>query len=271
MSVRDFPRIRRARGYRLYDTRGNRYLDMYLDNGRAILGHDPGRTIKALKNGLEKSTLGEYPSIYPSRLLKAAAELLPGHPEIRVYRSHHRLREALGLGGDEILEPVRLFAAEVKDAADPPAGGLISYWRPLLAEESRYPDVIIPILPLPGEFVPQLICGREGTLPESLESDICSPVLCAALTRSVYDLIAFIDTNRGREYPEFDLPGMYRRGCYLYPVCGENEYRPLVEHLKKGGVLLNPDYRGVSIAPAEYTGGEIKVFSRIAEGKEVWT
>ena len=54
MKVSDFPLIRRARGYHLYDTGGNRYLDMYLDNGRAFLGHSPVRTITSLKNALEK-------------------------------------------------------------------------------------------------------------------------------------------------------------------------------------------------------------------------
>lgn len=274
MSSPDFPVIRRARGYRLYDTRGNRFLDMYLDNGRALLGHSPERMFKALKNGLEKSTTAEYPSIYSSRIVKAAAELLPGHPEVRIYRSEERLLEVLGRGRDDIAEPVKEVAGEgraglPRNGAD--GGVSISFWRPLLADESLYPDVVVPILPFPGRFAPRIVCGREGGLAGLPESDTCSPVLCAALARSMYDLLEFIEVNRGRDFAEFDLPGMVRRGFYLYPECSGAEYNRLVEYLRREGILLNPEYHGISIVPADYSRGEIKVFSRIAEGKVVWT
>lgn len=276
MSVQGFPVIRRARGYRLYDTEGNRYLDMYLDDGGALLGHSPLRTIKALKNALEKSTLAAYPSVHTERLTRAAAALLPGHSEVRVYRSPERLREVLGPEA-MIGEPVRILpvSGDGGDASSVPGKGpseaRVCAWRPLLADENRYPDIIVPHLPLPGEFVPRLLCGRAGALEGLPPSDVCSSVLLAALTRSIYDLRGFIEVHRDRDFSDFDIPGMIRRGCYLYPGCGEREYRTLVEGLRRGGVLLNPDYRGISIAPAEYTRGEIKVFSRIAEGKEVWT
>ena len=47
----EIPRIRRARGYRLYDHHGRRYLDLWQNGGRSLLGHRPARQTTLLKDG----------------------------------------------------------------------------------------------------------------------------------------------------------------------------------------------------------------------------
>ncbi len=92
------PEVNRARDCRLYDRKGNRYLDLWRNGGRALLGHRPDRVYKELKNVLQKGIVAEYPSVYTSRLKKALRALIPGSWEIRIFASRDRaLSVAKGL------------------------------------------------------------------------------------------------------------------------------------------------------------------------------
>jgi len=81
------PLIRRARGYRLYDHRGRRYLDLWQNGGRSLLGHRPAGQTTLLKNLLSKGLAADLPSPYTGRLERALAALLPTHGQARVVAS----------------------------------------------------------------------------------------------------------------------------------------------------------------------------------------
>ena len=90
------PPIKRCRDYHLYDYKGNRYLDLYLDGGRALMGHKPGKTMLPLKNSLEKGVWASYPSVYASRLDKILAKLFPGYAHRACFSNRERMEKALG-------------------------------------------------------------------------------------------------------------------------------------------------------------------------------
>ena len=69
--LRGIPRIRRARGFRLYDMQGRRYLDLFRDG--ALLGHRDSGSLTAMKSALSQGLAAALPSVWEKRLLTAQA------------------------------------------------------------------------------------------------------------------------------------------------------------------------------------------------------
>ncbi|AHH12361.1 Peptide methionine sulfoxide reductase [Borrelia hermsii YBT] len=59
-----FPIIKRARFFYLYDIRGNRYLDLYLNGGLNFLGHRVQGLNLILKQTFSRGLTASYPSVF---------------------------------------------------------------------------------------------------------------------------------------------------------------------------------------------------------------
>ena len=77
-----FGNVRRARGFYLYTDKKVRLLDMYLSDGRAILGHKTGRVLTTFKRELDKGLFGGYPSKDMSLLKRALRCLFPKYESL---------------------------------------------------------------------------------------------------------------------------------------------------------------------------------------------
>jgi hypothetical protein len=268
----ELPQIRRARDFHLYDHRGRRYLDLYLQDGRALLGHRPERVLLHTKNMLSKGLSGDFPSVFERRLAKALAPLLPDHPVIRIYRNQDRLVRVL----TEHLGT----AAPVDPALEDPAGKPVALWRPFLdspactsaAGRAAAPPVLIPVIPFPGSFAPAVACFREppgGSVPDS---DLLSPALLAALCEAMYALGRFA-ARAERAYAEehwrtFDAPLWERRGPYLRCLCNKGQYPAFFRRSLEKGILIAPDFPGPSIIPAEASAGERALFEGLSTERD---
>ncbi len=71
MNGNPLPLFRRARGYRLYDHSGQRYLDLYQGNGSGLLGHRAFRITTELKDVISRGLISDLPSVYLRRMEKA--------------------------------------------------------------------------------------------------------------------------------------------------------------------------------------------------------
>jgi len=242
--LREMPQIRRAREYHLYDTAGRRYLDLYQNNGRAVLGHRPSGMSVRLKNTLSRGVFAEYPSSEEGKLLKAAAALIgEAFPVIRYYRTMERALTAAGFPG--------------RNPADPARGetGELSLWRPFLplSGEVRF---ALPVLPLPGMECGVILCAAAGDLPDG---DIPSPVTAAALTRCLWGLKALTDREPAEEpagLPAFS--GWERRGPYLVWTGPAEEYPAFFRAGLTAGVLIPPSPEMPAVLPPELTSGDLK-------------
>ncbi|MGP1437928.1 MAG: hypothetical protein ACTTKH_02510 [Treponema sp.] len=74
---KNFGFVRRARGFYLYTEKKVRLLDMYLSDGRAILGHKTGRVVTTLKGELDKGLFGYFPSSSLHLLKRALKSFFP--------------------------------------------------------------------------------------------------------------------------------------------------------------------------------------------------
>ena len=265
------PRIRRARGYRLYGFDGRRYLDLQQDGGRAILGHRGGRAVTAMKNALSEGLQSCLPSVHEARLLKALGRAFPSFRSFRLFASESRAFEAVSRALGASFAPSDVF--------DPAIGGppedrpRVTRWRPFLpAEFAAWMDgaeALLPVLPLAVGEAPTAVCFRAALPPDSFVSDTLPGFLLAGVLAAFSALLgssgsggtAATDIAPGEGLrPVLTVlagsPCWACRGRYVRALFDAASYPAVHQRFLQGGVLLGPSHPGPSILPAECSPGE---------------
>lgn len=275
-SVPGLPRILRAREFHLYDDRGNRYLDMYLNGGRALLGHRPGNVARELAAALSRGLFAEYPSIYTARIERLLAD--PGSaawPEAagrtgRVFRSYESALDAasrfLGTGPAAPL-PVDASFPGAGDAKARDGGVLLL--RPFAEHGSGLSaaDILMPVIPFPGAWGAVVLLFPEagpGMRPVP-DSDAVAAAPLAALIRSIHNLRGTRTWPGERPLPAHFSPVWAENGPYLYARCAESDYPELYRRFLEVKILLNPQFAGPSIVPIIWSEGERSLFLQTSE------
>jgi hypothetical protein len=249
------PPVLRARDYHLYlagrktvkeGELKNRLVDLWLDGGKALLGHKPPQVLRELKNSAERGLLSPFPHPQEKRFIKALTRLFPNR-SFRIYTDKSSLTHAL----DHIAQPdITPFI-----------------WRPFkeTAEILTTHPLIIPILP--WSLAPQVLVLNSKLDPQFPAGDIIPPVILAAVTRAVYDLLA--SPERGNpKYPKIEnalkTPSEIRRhpwkreGIYL-TYSGNidiNSWEQLWKQFLEAGFLLPPAPEDPLILPGALSPGE---------------
>jgi hypothetical protein len=271
--LRFLPRVRRARGFRLYTEDGRRLTDLWQYDGRAVLGHTPSRVLGELKNAASRGLFAPFPGCYEDRLVKALSRIFPGRA-VRFYASDASLRGALARAGYDGAVPFPDPAfPPPRSASAPPLSGkpFPVLWRPFLEAGpggDSGPDaeapLMVPALPLPLAGVPRVLIldkTLEAAFPVSGQ-DLVSPVVLAAAARSVWDLAAALQERDVRRFPRIrkalGKSPWRRRGVYLTRTidAGEEEYAALFRRFLEKGFLLPPSPRSPLILPGEMSPGE---------------
>ena len=273
------PKVLRARDFHLYLENGKRLTDLWLDGGRAVLGHKPPRVLLELKNAAERGLFCPLPHPMERRLLKALETLFPDRA-FRLYADSPSLCRALadaGLSAGSLPLPDPAFPEG--DVAD--NGARVSLWRPFVeppsaASEPNAAPVMIPILPWPlGPEVLVLSKSMEASFPPG---DLIPPVLLAPAARAAYNLAAalkapgqgraryhkiekiFGKRNSKRNSHASDEGGMlwHRKGIYLTvkPGIESEKYAALFRRFLEGGFLIPPSPMEPVILPASMSPGE---------------
>ncbi len=273
--LRSIPRIRRARGFRLYDVQGKRYLDLYRDG--ALLGHRAGTVITAMKSALAQGLVPGLPSIAEGRLAAALARLLPACPRVRFYATPDR-----ALAAASVYLGVRLGWSDVDDPAleDGAGSSGAALWRPFLppAADAR---VLLPVLPFTVAAAPAPVCFAAAPTPQVPVSDVLPGFILAGALRGLAALEPPAATRGGTlpgippgvpalEQAVDAAAGWARRGPYVRARCAAEEYGRVHAAFLREGVLLFPGYPGPSVLPGECSPGESRhladLFSRVPGG-----
>ncbi len=101
--LKGIPRIRRARGFRLYDVEGRRYLDLSRDG--ALLGHRAAGVLSVMKSVLSQGLSTALPTAWEGRLVSAIAGCSRAGDRCGLYASPERALDAAGrvLGAGLVL------------------------------------------------------------------------------------------------------------------------------------------------------------------------
>ena len=254
----------RAREYHLYDRSGRRYVDFFQNHGRAILGHRPDGVLRAMKATASRGLLAPYPSVYQGRLEKILEQLLPGSFAIRLYSGRRYaldvLRRTLG------LHDAPLVIADPA-LADPLAGDAVSFWRPFLPDVEFFSEILLPILPFPGNFVPEVVCVKDEALAKELpSSDPVSPLVLDLLVKCTAALLGKDGGRREWMSQVNPLAGVFPhvRGPYCATGLSEERYRDFHAAAFAVGVVLPPGPDIPIISPACYADGEVAAFLKLA-------
>ena len=251
--LRRLPAICRARAGRLYASDGSRWLDCWLDGGRAYFGHRPGGVSLRLKNELERGLYAPYPGFWGFRLGKALLRLFPGYCTVRFFGNAERARLLLGLSEwpvdvlDMIFEGVEMSGKKPR-----------ALWvRPGVGEIPEA-DLLFPVLPVPGMEV-QPVLFRDGAGIQFLpESDAVSPLFLAALTRAcgIFD--------KEKLYVVAINADLWKvRGRYISFRGTEGEYGEMFEKMFLKRVLIAPSVKRASIIPGEISDKEMLLLNGV--------
>jgi glutamate-1-semialdehyde 2,1-aminomutase len=96
--------IKRAKGSRLYDVDGNRYIDYVLSWGPMILGHAPGPVIRAIARAAANGTSYGAPTELEVRLSELISRAMPSMEQVRLVSS----------GTEAVMSAIRLARAWTK-------------------------------------------------------------------------------------------------------------------------------------------------------------
>lgn len=239
--IRLLPPLKRARDFYLYDQKGNRYLDLYLDGGRALCGHRPNGLSNTLKNTISRGLFASYPSVYNNRLERILSQSFPEYSFRGIYRSLESFQTVYG-------QNIRFDDPAIRDEI-----GEAVLWRPYLPVPGGSSMIAVQF-PYPG--VDSLAVLSKNELPPS---DLISPVIEAGLVRSWFDLKNKMKDEEQSVWSTLDETGHWlRKGPYLKPICSEEEYMDLFRLYLKNKILISPYYGKPSILAVHVKEGVLK-------------
>ena len=247
------PLIRRARGFRLYDAQGRRFIDLWQAGGRALLGHRSTQIGRGWANVVSRGLLAALPSGEQERLLRRLTSLLPGWRCVLAPDQATAMAWArYGLGEAELA---------VTDPARGPSDSPLQLWRPHCEDhDASAARALILILPYTVGQMPTPVCFRDvlPSLPgDQADCHWLSPVVAAVA-------LAGLAAVARRPRPVWAGSGLLKpsapwrlRGIYLAPQVAADRYPALFQAFLAQGMVLNPELGGVSILPAELSEGEV--------------
>jgi hypothetical protein len=244
------PPVKRARGYRVY-SESRRFVDLYLDGGRAVLGHNAPSVLRELKNAAERSLFAPYPSYYTGRFEKALSLLFPGK-SFAVYGAIEAVPSAIR---DTV--PVRRPYME---------GGCASFLAVL--PHPLAPLVLVyPAAEGVGGVRDEGSTGAGG-FPRKI-----SPVVMALTTRAIYDVLH--NPERGRVvFRQVDAvlaKSLWRQeGIYLSlkERVSDEEWTRVFRRFLDAGFLVPPTQEEPLVLPGELSHGEEKLLAECLQNFE---
>ena len=234
-----FGEIKRARGTFLYTEKGVRLTDMYLENGRAILGWGNGNGTNGtgaflkIKNIINRGLTGSFETDFQKQLDKAVSDLLRAECRALVY----------------------FDTAKAEKAALSFSTRLVKYvpWVGLVHENEIVKDfeclLITPPLPWTDNLY---VLAVRNDITALFYPERVSGAILGGLSRSIYDLIAELPCRGEKNWFMYDVylkEYFTRKGPYLYPKMQEKDYDDFVKHCLSCNIAISPDYNVPSIIP----------------------
>jgi hypothetical protein len=252
----------------LYAADGRRFLDLWLDDVRDILGA-AGRAIRTYAaNASDKGLLRPYPGLYETRLQKAVLAAWPAFKAVRFYRNEERaLAAAARLSGRttdtlELVETINVAYPGTSGGAVASSDNGLVKLRPF-APVPRDCRLALVRLPCSQPLAPACLLGLDDSWLEPEEGDLVPAMMHYAAARAMASLEKVSrDGSYGEElWKRFDRrmePYFGRVGPYLLPRVAPDGYEGFFEAALEGGALVSPQYGLPSMVPPEFDDGELR-------------
>jgi len=256
--LRLLPAIRRIRGNRLYAADGKRLLDMWLDDGRGILGDRDRFARTHASNAADKGLVRPYPGLFDTRFCRAIGSVWPGFDTVRIFQSEER---AMMVAGQVLGMP--------EAVAEPFARAAFVIARPFV-EVPASATLAMPRLPCPRPFSPWCLMARDGsTAAQALARHTGDLVPAQSLYAAASGLdrigSAIRDGYGEEQWRRFDArlgEWFDRRGPYLFARVTAPDYTAFFKAALAGGALVSPRPDAPSIIPPDWDDGELVRLAR---------
>ncbi len=266
-----FGNIKRARGYYLYTEKKARLLDMFLCEGRAILGHKPKGVLTAYKRELDRGLVFPVMSKVALELKTALKMLFPEHESYIC-----KTKEEAYLYIEELLNIEKTAKLPISNSSKD-----VPIYRHFIKEELNSVFLFLPYPSINTTIILYKDLNDARQLFQNTKETLLLPAEAKAISAFIYRVIAkerrslCIDSTRAMKnkksirsenntQKELDaLSPIIKRffqikGRYLYfdESCGIS-YSDLFILALKNRILLSPDEKNPSIFP------EIQHYSRL--------
>lgn len=234
-----FGAIKRARGFFLYTEKGDRLTDMYLENGRAILGwgnnngENGNSSFLRFKNVINRGLTGSFITSFSDSLDKAVSDLLDADCKAYIFYD----------------------LAKAKKMASSLSSKFVRYvpWIGLVRHNKIVPDFECALIVPPFPWTENIyILAVRDDITVMFFDEYISGALESALARSIYDLIAELPHREEKDWFLYDsiLQNYFERhGPYLIPKMSKEKYDDFVNHCLSCQLVISPNYEVPSIVP----------------------
>lgn len=249
--IKRYGTVKRARGCYWYTEKGVRLVDLWQEDGRAILGWGAcnAKAFEVLKNTIARGQTGSFATDYTKRFTKAVLQLVNTDQN------------------GEILAPNYKYVSITSDLS---AVKDLPIWRPWLGvsvhdcsnlsafNTHTLTNASTVLLQIPFAWSENVYVVASVNKLE-LESYPVSGAFLASASRAIYSLIVELGKRQESHFKRFDksLSKYFcRKGPYLLS-CVE-EYKSLVIHFLDCGIVINPDNTKLSIVPFGANPGDFR-------------
>jgi len=270
--LRLLPPIRRSRLWRLYAEersggKGRRFLDLWMDGGRSLLGAKGTGLGTLAKAAIDMGLTRPAPSVWERRLEKALLEAYPGYEAVRFYRSEEGALAALAAFLD--LDRRALRVLDPAALGGPASGGFdASILRPFAeflpgSGAAAGAAFALPLLGCPAAFAPGILLARQaGRAPRG---ELVAPLQLACASRAMSELKRLLPAYGEELWKRSDRrlgPYFERRGPYLYPRHPASGHGDFFRRALASGLLVSPLHGHPSILPPDFDDGELAALAK---------
>jgi len=258
------------RGNRLYAADGRRFLDLWLDGGRGILGDGDRHARTFAANAADKGLTRPYPGLYDARFAKAIRTAWPGFEAVRLFSSEER---ALAAAGRILAATPTVVDTSAQPTAEPSLrppeeAGSIALARPFAPVPKSF-ELAVPRLPCPRPFSPWCLMARSEEMLSGEPGDLVPAQSLYAAARGLAGLETAVRDGYGEAlWAKFDrrLSRFFiRSGPYLLPIAGAAGHEAFFAAALEGGALVSPRYGEPSVIPPDFDDGELVRLAKTLE------
>ncbi|UER67521.1 hypothetical protein LKV13_01705 [Borrelia sp. BU AG58] len=242
------PVIKRARFFYLYDTRGNRYLDLYLNGGNNFLGHRIRGLNLVLKQTFSRGLTASYPSIFRKQFENVFFSFFKEAGCVYIFKFERDARDFL------------LFLTGQHHFSKPWEDDQGIYEFKVGFSNFRYPMLVN--IPMPGCMSISIVIL--DNLSKKMEFRDSFDALTLAATRHVLARIASYERDKKINFDIFATPMFKIINRYMFPLYRSEHHVEVFNEYLNNGYLINPLFSNPSFVPLKFSKGDLDGFKKVA-------
>ncbi|QMU99130.1 hypothetical protein F0310_01660 [Borrelia sp. A-FGy1] len=242
------PIIKRARFFYLYDTKGNRYLDLYLNEGRNFLGHRAKGLSIILKQTFSRGLTASYPSIFRNQFTNVFFSFFKDAGCSYVFKYERDAREFLSslTGKNYFSKPW-----EEKNGIYEFKVGFSNFRYPMLVN-----------IPMPGCMSISIVII--DNLSKKIEFMDNFDALTLAIARNMLVNIMSYENDKKINFEIFTTSMFRIMNRYMFPLYKPEHHVEVFNTYLKSGYLINPVFSNPSFVPLKFSKGDLDRFRRVS-------